>query len=70
MGLFDAIFKKSPKPEGKYTGAFKMLNGYDFADLTGFDDVSNHCRILRISQNVADCEQDSGFFDGFDDIPA
>ena len=28
MGLFDAIFKKSPKPEGKYTGAFKMLNGY------------------------------------------
>ena len=28
MGLFDAIFKNRPKPEGKYEGIFKMLNGY------------------------------------------
>lgn len=28
MGLFDAIFKNRPKPEGQYTGIFKMLNGY------------------------------------------
>lgn len=28
MGLFDALFGKRPKPEGEYTGVFKMLNGY------------------------------------------
>lgn len=28
MGLFDAIFKKAPKPKGKYEGSFQMLNGY------------------------------------------
>lgn len=28
MGLFEAIFKNRPKPEGEYTGIFKMLNGY------------------------------------------
>ena len=28
MGLFDKIFGRAPKPEGKYEGAFKMLNGY------------------------------------------
>lgn len=28
MGLFDAIFKNRPKPEGQFTGIFKMLNGY------------------------------------------
>ena len=28
MGLFDVIFKKAPKPVGKYQGDFKMLNGY------------------------------------------
>lgn len=28
MGLFDAIFKNRPKPEGQYIGIFKMLNGY------------------------------------------
>ena len=28
MGLFDALFKNRPKPEGRYEGIFKMLNGY------------------------------------------
>lgn len=28
MGLFDALFKKAPKPVGTYKGDFKMLNGY------------------------------------------
>ena len=28
MGLFDRIFGRRPKPEGKFEGAFKMLNGY------------------------------------------
>ena len=28
MGLFDALFKKAPKPVGAYRGDFKMLNGY------------------------------------------
>lgn len=28
MGLFDALFKKAPKPVGVYHGDFKMLNGY------------------------------------------
>jgi len=28
MGLFAKIFGSAPKPEGKYEGAFKMLNGY------------------------------------------
>ena len=28
MGLFDSLFKKAPKPQGKYQGEFKMLNGY------------------------------------------
>ena len=29
LGLFDWIFGKKPKPEGKYEGKFKMLNGYE-----------------------------------------
>lgn len=28
MGLFDRIFGNRPKPQGKYEGTFKMLNGY------------------------------------------
>jgi len=28
MSLFDRIFGRRPKPEGKFEGAFKMLNGY------------------------------------------
>lgn len=28
MGLFDALFKNRPKPEGQYQGGYKMLNGY------------------------------------------
>ena len=28
MSLFDALFKNRPKPDGEYTGFFKMLNGY------------------------------------------
>ena len=28
MSLFDALFKKAPKPVGVYHGDFKMLNGY------------------------------------------
>ena len=28
MGLFDRIFGRRPKPEGKYEGTFRMLNGY------------------------------------------
>lgn len=28
MSLFDALFKKAPKPQGPYGGMFKLLNGY------------------------------------------
>lgn len=28
MGLFERIFGRAPKPQGKYEGTFKMLNGY------------------------------------------
>lgn len=28
MGLFDKLFGRRPKPEGKFEGVFKMLNGY------------------------------------------
>ena len=28
MSLFDSLFKKAPKPKGKYEGTFKLLNGY------------------------------------------
>lgn len=28
MGLFDLFLKNRPKPEGKYEGTFKLLNGY------------------------------------------
>ena len=28
MSLFDALFKKAPKPQGQYGGMFKLLNGY------------------------------------------
>lgn len=28
MSLFDALFKKTPKPQGQYGGMFKLLNGY------------------------------------------
>ena len=29
MGLFDALFKKAPKPVGEFKGDWKMLNGYE-----------------------------------------
>lgn len=29
MGLFDFIFKRTPKPKGRYEGAFKLLTGYE-----------------------------------------
>ena len=29
MGLFDLLFKKIPKPAGKYEGTFKLLNAYE-----------------------------------------
>lgn len=37
MSLFDALFKKTPKPAGQYKGEFKMLNGYTprFTSYTG-----------------------------------
>lgn len=37
MGLFDFLFKNRPKEEGRYEGAFKMLNGYTprFTSYTG-----------------------------------
>lgn len=37
MSLFDRIFGRRPKPEGKFEGAFKMLNGYvpHFTSWTG-----------------------------------
>lgn len=37
MGLFDALFGRTPKPKGTYGGGFKMLNGYTprFSTYTG-----------------------------------
>ena len=29
MGLFDRLFGNRPKPQGRYEGVFKMLNGYE-----------------------------------------
>jgi len=29
MGLFDKLFGRRPKPEGRYEGVFRMLNGYE-----------------------------------------
>lgn len=29
MGLFDFLFKRTPKPEGEYHGEVRMLNGYE-----------------------------------------
>lgn len=28
MGLFDRLFGRAPKPQGRYEGTFRMLNGY------------------------------------------
>ena len=29
MGLFDKLFGRRPKPQGRYEGVFRMLNGYE-----------------------------------------
>ena len=51
MGLFDAIFKKSPKPQGKYEGAFKMLNGYT-PHFTTYNGSIYEQQLIRAAINV------------------
>ena len=51
MGLFDAIFKKSPKPEGKFEGAFKMLNGYT-PHFTTYNGSIYEQQLIRAAINV------------------
>ena len=47
MGLFDFIFGRRPKPEGRYEGKFKMLNGYEphFSNFNGGVYESEEIRI-------------------------
>lgn len=62
MGLFDFIFKRAPKPRGKYTGVFRMLNGYEphFSSFGGeiyeaelvraaIEAISVHCGKLEVT---------------------
>jgi len=51
MGLFDAIFKKAPKPTGKYEGAFKMLNGYT-PHFTSYNGSIYEQQLIRAAINV------------------
>lgn len=51
MGLFDAIFKKSPKPQGKYEGTFKMLNGYT-PHFTSYNGSIYEQQLIRAAINV------------------
>lgn len=51
MGLFDAIFKKAPKPQGKYEGAFKMLNGYT-PHFTTYNGSIYEQQLIRAAINV------------------
>ena len=47
MGLFDFIFGRRPKPDGRYEGKFKMLNGYEphFSNFNGGVYESEEIRI-------------------------
>lgn len=51
MSLFDAIFKKAPKPQGKYEGAFKMLNGYT-PHFTTYNGSIYEQQLIRAAINV------------------
>ena len=51
MGLFDLIFKKAPKPKGKYDGVFKMLNGYTPHFTTYYGSIYES-QLIRAAINV------------------
>ena len=51
MSLFDAIFKKAPKPQGRYDGAFKMLNGYT-PHFTTYNGSIYEQQLIRAAINV------------------
>lgn len=51
MGLFDFLFKRAPKPEGEYQGAFRLLSGYEPHFTRWGDDVYNS-EIVRASINA------------------
>lgn len=51
MGFFDLIFKNRPKPEGKYEGAFKMLNGYT-PHFTSFNGSIYESQLIRSAINA------------------
>lgn len=66
MGLFDRIFGKAPKPQGKYEGIFKLLNGYEprFTTWGGsiyeselvrasINCIATHCGKLNVTMNGA-----------------
>lgn len=52
MGLFDWLFKNKPKePQGKYEGAFRMLNGYE-PRFTNFRGEIYESELVRASINA------------------
>lgn len=52
MGLFDWLFKNKPKePQGKYEGAFRMLNGYEPC-FTNFRGEIYESELVRASINA------------------
>lgn len=51
MGLFDWLFGNKPKPEGKYEGTFKMLNGYT-PKFTSFGGEIYESELVRASINA------------------
>ena len=51
MGLFDFLFKRQPKPAGKYDGFFKMLDGYT-PHFTNFGGSLYESEIIRAVINA------------------
>lgn len=62
MGFFDFLFKRAPKPRGKYGGIFRMLNGYEphFSSFGGeiyeaelvrsaIEAIATHCGKLEVT---------------------
>lgn len=51
MGLFDRLFKNKPKEQGKFEGAFRMLNGYE-PRFTNFRGEIYESELVRASINA------------------
>ena len=51
MGLFDRLFGRRPRPEGRYEGAFKLLNGYE-PRFTSFGGSVYESELIRAAINT------------------